>query len=76
LHHKVAKEAAFKPARDALKKELKPNRVKQIGRVSEEIAVKQWILNKPKLLKLDQPTQTVLQKQIDQLKKHGISDGY
>jgi hypothetical protein len=76
LHHKVATEGAFKPARDVLKKELKLNRVKQIGRVSEEIAVKQWILSKPKLLKLDQPTQTVLQKQIDQLKKHGVSDGY
>jgi hypothetical protein len=76
LHHKVATEGAFKPARDVLKKELKLNRVKQIGRVSEEIAVKQWILSKPKLLKVDQPTQTVLQKQIDQLKKHGVSDGY
>jgi hypothetical protein len=76
LHHKVATEGAFKPARDTLKKELKLNRVKQIGRVSEEIAVKQWILSKPKLLKLDQPTQNVLQKQIDQLKKHGVSDGY
>ena len=76
LHHKVETEGAFKPTRDALKKELKLNRIKQIGRVSEEIAVKQWILSKPKLLKLDQPTQTVLQKQIDQLKKHGVSDGY
>ena len=76
LHHKVATEGSFKSTRDALKKELKRNRVKQIGRVSEEIAVKQWILSKSKLLKLDQPTQAVLQKQIDQLKKYGVSNGY
>ncbi|VAW69003.1 hypothetical protein MNBD_GAMMA10-2372 [hydrothermal vent metagenome] len=39
LHHKIATEGSFKPTRDALKKELKLNRVKQIGRVSEEIVV-------------------------------------
>lgn len=76
LHYKVETEGTFKPARDALKKDLKHNRIGSIGRVSEEIAVKQWILSKPKLLKLDEATQTVLRKQIEQLKAKGIKEGY
>jgi hypothetical protein len=76
LHYKVDKSGSFADVRGPLKKELKLERISQPARVAEEIVVKQWILSKPKFFKLDQPTQVLLQKQIEQLRKYGVSNGY
>jgi len=76
LHYKVDNNQAFRTVRKQLQKELKMRRIKNIGRVSEEIAVKQWMLNKAKLLKLDEATQTLLKNQIEQLGRYGIEYGY
>jgi len=62
LHYKVDNNQAFRKARKAIKKEIKRKGYGNYGRVSEEIAVKQWMLNKSKLLKLDDVTQELLKK--------------
>ncbi|MCX7745984.1 MAG: hypothetical protein N2645_03690 [Clostridia bacterium] len=77
LHYKVDNNQAFSSIRKNLRTELKYSGVRNgVGYAAEEIAVKSWLLKKANLFKLDEATQTLLKKQIEQLRRYGANYGY
>lgn len=77
LHYNVDRNNSLRKLRKMFRAQLKANGIHgNVGRVAEEMAVKNWLLEYSNLLGLDNATKKLLKNQIEQLGRFGIEYGY